>query len=52
MIPQVPNRTRKSYSLALTKDDKENYSNNIQLHAQGHNKLAKLRESLDQCNQP
>lgn len=52
MIPQVPNRVKKSYSLALTKEDKENHSNNIQLQAQGHNKLFKLRESLEQCNQP
>ena len=52
MIPQVPNRVKKSYSLALTKEDKENHSNNIQLQSQGHNKLFKLRESLEQCNQP
>jgi len=39
--------------MGLAKDDKENFSNNIQLQAhQGNNKLAKLRESLEQCNQP
>lgn len=43
MIPQVPNRVKKSLSLIPTKDDKENYSSNIQLQAQGHNKLFKLR---------
>lgn len=53
MIPIVGNRVRKSYSMGLPKDDKENCSNNIQLQAQqGNNKLAKLRESLEQCNQP
>lgn len=36
--------------MGLNKDDKENFSNNIQV--QGHNKLVKLRESLEQCNQP
>lgn len=53
MIPQNVNRQRKSYSMGLAKEDKENFSNNIQLQAQnGYNKLAKLRESLEQCNQP
>lgn len=53
MIPHIGNRVRKSYSMGLAKDDKENFSNNIQLQAhQGNNKLAKLRESLEQCNQP
>ena len=53
MIPQNVNRQRKSYSMGLAKEDKENFSNNIQMQAQnGYNKLAKLRESLEQCNQP
>lgn len=52
MISQPLNRGKKSYSLGLAKDDKENFSNNIQLQAQGHIKLLKLKESLDQCNQP
>lgn len=53
MIAQNAIRTKKSYSLVMTKDDKENCSNNIQLQVQhGQNKLLKLRESLENCNQP
>lgn len=53
MIAQNAIRTKKSYSLVMTKDDKENCSNNIQLQANhGQNKLVKLRESLENCNQP
>lgn len=44
MIPQNPIRSKKSYSLAAQKEDKENCSNNIQLQANhGQNKLGKLR---------
>jgi flagellin-specific chaperone FliS len=53
MIGQNPIRTKKSYSMVITKEDKENCSNNIQLQGlNGQNKLVKLRESLEQCNQP
>ncbi len=44
MLPQNPIRNKKSYSLVSQKEDKENCSNNIQLHAnQAHHKLGKLR---------
>lgn len=53
MIPSNPNRVKKAHSLVLTKEDKENCSNNIQLQGyQPQSKIVKLRESLGNCNQP
>lgn len=50
MLPHLPVRTRKSLSVGFQKEDKENCSNNVV--PVGQNKLAKIRESLVQCNQP